>query len=101
MSSHSNHFEIDSNNFEMFAQKFFFLNISLFFSDGVRPETKALLTATSKKKTKAGKGDPAKDDESYKVDSVQPVHITLLFKRYIFDPQKKMIQSWGASEVSL
>ncbi|XP_062977684.1 selenocysteine-specific elongation factor [Elgaria multicarinata webbii] len=61
--------------------------------DGVRPETKALLTAISKKKPKAGKGDTAKEDESNKVDSVQPVHITLLFKRYIFDAQKKMIQS--------
>ncbi|XP_077181525.1 selenocysteine-specific elongation factor [Paroedura picta] len=62
-------------------------------SDGVKPETKALLTATSKKKPKAGKGDPAKEDESSKVDSVQPVHITLVFKRYVFDAQKKMIQS--------
>lgn len=67
--------------------------MSLFFSGGVRPETKALLTATSKKKPKAGKGDSAKEDESNKVDSVQPVRITLLFKRYIFDAQKKMIQS--------
>lgn len=59
----------------------------------MRPETKALLTATSKKKPKAGKGDTGKEDESSKVDSVQPVHITLLFKRYVFDAQKKMIQS--------
>uniref|UniRef100_A0A8C7E7Q9 Selenocysteine-specific elongation factor n=1 Tax=Naja naja TaxID=35670 RepID=A0A8C7E7Q9_NAJNA len=60
---------------------------------GVKPETKALLTAISKKKPKAGKGDSAKEDESNKVDSAHPVHITLLFKRYVFDSQKKMIQS--------
>ncbi|XP_026579128.1 selenocysteine-specific elongation factor [Pseudonaja textilis] len=60
---------------------------------GVKPETKALLTAISKKKTKAGKGDSAKEDESNKVDSAHPIHITLLFKRYVFDSQKKMIQS--------
>uniref|UniRef100_G1KXB6 Eukaryotic elongation factor, selenocysteine-tRNA specific n=1 Tax=Anolis carolinensis TaxID=28377 RepID=G1KXB6_ANOCA len=61
--------------------------------DGVKPETKALLTTISKKKPKAGKGDTPKEDESNRVDSVQPVHITLLFKRYVFDSQKKMIQS--------
>ncbi|XP_032066795.1 selenocysteine-specific elongation factor isoform X2 [Thamnophis elegans] len=60
---------------------------------GVKPETKGLLTAISKKKPKAGKGDSAKEDESSKVDSAHPVYITLLFKRYVFDSQKKMIQS--------
>ncbi|XP_066859561.1 selenocysteine-specific elongation factor isoform X3 [Anser cygnoides] len=65
----------------------------IFLDDGLKPETKMLLTAASKKKSKAGKGDANKEDESSKNDSAQPVTITLLFKRYVFDTQKKMIQS--------
>uniref|UniRef100_A0A8C4P3X3 Eukaryotic elongation factor, selenocysteine-tRNA specific n=1 Tax=Dromaius novaehollandiae TaxID=8790 RepID=A0A8C4P3X3_DRONO len=61
--------------------------------DGLRPDTKMLLTVASKKKSKASKGDAAKEDEGSKSDSAQPVAITLLFKRYVFDMQKKMIQS--------
>ncbi|XP_029851825.1 selenocysteine-specific elongation factor isoform X4 [Aquila chrysaetos chrysaetos] len=61
--------------------------------DGLKPDTKMLLTVASKKKSKAGKGDTAKEDESSKNDSAQPVTISLLFKRYVFDTQKKMIQS--------
>ncbi|KAM9276722.1 selenocysteine-specific elongation factor isoform 2-T2 [Morus bassanus] len=61
--------------------------------DGLKPDTKMLLTVASKKKSKAGKGDTTKEDESSKNDSVQPVTISLLFKRYVFDTQKKMIQS--------
>lgn len=64
-----------------------------FFTDGLKPDTKVLLTVASKKKSKAGKGDTTKEDESSKNDSAQPVTISLLFKRYIFDTQKKMIQS--------
>ncbi|KAM8930297.1 selenocysteine-specific elongation factor [Pelodytes ibericus] len=61
--------------------------------NGLKPETKKVLTVPSKKKSKLGKGDPeiAKEEE-IKQDS-QPVLITLWFKRYVFDPQKKMIQS--------
>ncbi|XP_055565008.1 selenocysteine-specific elongation factor isoform X1 [Falco biarmicus] len=61
--------------------------------DGLKPDTKMLLTVASKKKSKAGKGDTIKEDESSKNDSAQPVTISLLFKRYVFDTQKKMIQS--------
>ncbi|KAM4613046.1 selenocysteine-specific elongation factor [Polymixia lowei] len=61
-------------------------------SEGLRPETKQLLSSTSKKKGKGGgKGEPAKEDET-KADS-QPIGINLHFKRYIFDPHKKMVQS--------
>ncbi|XP_056380816.1 selenocysteine-specific elongation factor isoform X2 [Hyla sarda] len=61
--------------------------------NGLKPETKQVLGGSSKKKTKAGKGDAelAKEEES-RADS-QPILITLAFKRYVFDPQKKMIQS--------
>lgn len=68
--------------------------IFLFFADGLKPETKTLLTVASKKKSKAGKGDTTKEEENSKTDSVQPITISLLFKRYVFDTQKKMIQSW-------
>ncbi|XP_019360491.1 PREDICTED: selenocysteine-specific elongation factor isoform X1 [Gavialis gangeticus] len=61
--------------------------------DGLKPDTKALLTVASKKKSRAGKGDAAKEDDSTKTESAQPVAISLLFKRYVFDTQKKMIQS--------
>ncbi|XP_056129359.1 selenocysteine-specific elongation factor [Lampris incognitus] len=61
-------------------------------SEGLGPETKQLLSSTSKKKGKGeGRGDAAKGDEP-KADS-QPVGIHLHFKRYVFDPHKKMVQS--------
>ncbi|XP_075687897.1 selenocysteine-specific elongation factor isoform X1 [Rhinoderma darwinii] len=61
--------------------------------NGLTPETKQLLGGSSKKKSKASKGDTesAKEEES-RADS-HPVLIILTFKRYVFDPQKKMIQS--------
>lgn len=60
--------------------------------EGLCPETKQLLSSTSKKKGKGGsKGEPANEEEP-KADS-QPVSIYLRFKRYVFDPQKKMVQS--------
>ncbi|KAM9408118.1 selenocysteine-specific elongation factor [Pholidichthys leucotaenia] len=59
--------------------------------EGLLPETKQLLSSSSKKKGKSGsKGTPASDEEP-KADS-QPVSIHLHFKRYIFDPHKKMVQ---------
>ncbi|XP_040263337.1 selenocysteine-specific elongation factor [Bufo bufo] len=61
--------------------------------NGLKPETKQALGGSSKKKTKASKGDTesTKEEES-RADS-QPVLIILAFKRYVFDPQKKIIQS--------
>ncbi|XP_047440036.1 selenocysteine-specific elongation factor isoform X2 [Mugil cephalus] len=60
--------------------------------EGLHPETKQLLSSTSKKKGKSGgKGGPANEEEP-KADT-QPVSIHLHFKRYIFDPHKKMVQS--------
>lgn len=60
--------------------------------DGLRPETKQLLSSTHKKKGKSGgKGGPASEEEP-KAES-QPVGIHLHFKRYVFDPHKKMVQS--------
>lgn len=68
-----------------------FCCLFLFFVEGLRLETRNLLTSTSKKKGKGGsKGGPANEEEP-KHDS-QPVSIQLRFKRYIFDPHKKMVQ---------
>lgn len=58
--------------------------------EGLFPETKQLLSSTSKKKGKGGgKGG---NEEDPKTES-QPVSIVLHFKRYVFDPHKKMVQS--------
>ncbi|XP_062321233.1 selenocysteine-specific elongation factor [Osmerus eperlanus] len=60
--------------------------------EGLSPETKQLLSSSSKKKGKGGaKGEPVKEEEP-KTDS-QPISIHLTFKRYVFDPHKKMVQS--------
>ncbi|KAG5274957.1 hypothetical protein AALO_G00142020 [Alosa alosa] len=58
--------------------------------EGLKEETKQLLSC-GKKKGKGGKGDAVKEEEP-KGDS-QPVLIHLRFKRYVFDPKKKMVQS--------
>ncbi|CAL8339024.1 unnamed protein product [Merluccius merluccius] len=60
--------------------------------DGLCPETKQLLSSGSKKKGKGGgKAEPGKEDEP-RAES-HPISIHLHFKRYVFDPHKKMIQS--------
>lgn len=64
-----------------------------FFSEGLCQETKQLLPSTSKKKGKAGgKGGQVKEEEP-RASETQPVGIHLHFKRYIFDPHKKMVQA--------
>uniref|UniRef100_A0A4W4F2H4 Selenocysteine-specific elongation factor n=1 Tax=Electrophorus electricus TaxID=8005 RepID=A0A4W4F2H4_ELEEL len=60
--------------------------------EGLKEETKQLLSSSSKKKGKGGaKNEPSKEDDA-KADS-QPIAIHLNFKRYVYDPQKKMVQS--------
>lgn len=72
----------------------------IFSSEGLCPETKQLLSSTFKKKGKGGgKGEPASEEEP-KTDS-QPVSIHLHFKRYVFDPHKKMVQSWPSQPVTV
>uniref|UniRef100_A0A3B5MXY9 Selenocysteine-specific elongation factor n=1 Tax=Xiphophorus couchianus TaxID=32473 RepID=A0A3B5MXY9_9TELE len=58
--------------------------------EGLRPETKQLLS--SKKKGKSGSKGGLACEEEPKTES-QPVGIHLHFKRYVFDPHKKMVQS--------
>ncbi|XP_060774300.1 selenocysteine-specific elongation factor [Neoarius graeffei] len=60
--------------------------------EGLKEETKQLLSSSSKKKGKGGaKNEPPKEEDA-KVDS-QPITIHLNFKRYVYDPHKKMVQS--------
>lgn len=60
--------------------------------EGLKEETKRLLSSSSKKKGKSGaKNEPTKEEE-IKADS-QPITIHLNFKRYVYDPHKKMVQS--------
>ncbi|KAL4656006.1 selenocysteine-specific elongation factor isoform X1 [Arapaima gigas] len=60
--------------------------------EGLSAETKQLLSSGAKKKTKGGaKGEPSKEEEAKTLS--HPVTIHLSFKRYVFDPEKKMIQS--------
>ncbi|XP_061147641.1 selenocysteine-specific elongation factor [Syngnathus typhle] len=58
--------------------------------EGLRPETKQLLSSTTSKKKGKGGGKDANEDEP-KADT-QHVSIHLDFKRYVFDPHKKMVQ---------
>lgn len=59
--------------------------------EGLLPETKQLLNSSTKKKGKSGAKGAAGEEEP-KGES-QPVSIHLNFKRYVFDPHKKMVQS--------
>lgn len=59
--------------------------------EGLLPETKQLLNASTKKKGKSGAKGPASEEEPR--GESQPVSIHLNFKRYVFDPHKKMVQS--------
>lgn len=61
--------------------------------EGLKEETKQLLSSSSKKKGKGGAKNESSKSEETKPDS-QPVTIHLNFKRYIYDPHKKMVQSW-------
>lgn len=68
----------------------FFLSLLL---EGLKEETKQLLCSSSKKKGKGGAKNESSKSEETKLDA-QPVTIHLNFKRYIYDPHKKMVQSW-------
>lgn len=66
--------------------------IKIRIPEGLKEETKQLLSSTSKKKGKGGTKNESPKSEETKHDS-QPVTIHLNFKRYIYDPHKKMVQS--------
>ncbi|XP_053725173.1 selenocysteine-specific elongation factor isoform X1 [Synchiropus splendidus] len=59
--------------------------------EGLHPDTKRLFATAPKKKGKEGTKDGQPNEKESKPES-QPVSIHLHFKRYIFDPHKKMVQ---------
>lgn len=59
--------------------------------EGLLPETKQLLNSATKKKSKSGAKGVAGEEEPR--GESQPVSVLLNFKRYVFDPHKKMMQS--------
>ncbi|TRY55006.1 hypothetical protein DNTS_020747 [Danionella cerebrum] len=66
--------------------------IKIRIPEGLKEETKQLLSSSSKKKGKGGtKNEPSKSEET-KPDA-QQITIHLNFKRYLYDPHKKMVQS--------
>lgn len=58
--------------------------------EGLLPETKQLLNSSTKKKGKSGSKAPPGEEEPR--GESHPVSIHLNFKRYVFDPHKKMVQ---------
>ncbi|XP_051568447.1 selenocysteine-specific elongation factor-like [Myxocyprinus asiaticus] len=66
--------------------------IKIRIPEGLKEETKQLLTSSSKKKGKGGTKNESSKSEETKQDP-QTVTIHLNFKRYIYDPHKKMVQS--------
>ncbi|XP_002730416.1 selenocysteine-specific elongation factor-like [Saccoglossus kowalevskii] len=60
--------------------------------DGLKAETKSMLSSGGKKKGK-GKQTPQQATDDASVEAHQPIHVVLKFKRYIHDPKKKMMQT--------
>lgn len=66
----------------------------LSLAGGLSPESKKILTPTLKKRNRAGRGETAKPEESAeRPEPMQPVTLSLSFKRYVFDTQKRMVQT--------
>ncbi|XP_072576249.1 selenocysteine-specific elongation factor isoform X1 [Vulpes vulpes] len=61
---------------------------------GLGPESKRILTPTLKKRSRAGRGEAAKQEEvAERPEPAQHVALSLSFKRYVFDTHKRMVQS--------
>ncbi|XP_066103284.1 selenocysteine-specific elongation factor isoform X1 [Saccopteryx bilineata] len=61
---------------------------------GLSPESKKILTPAFKKRSRAGRGEEAKQEEgAERPEATQHVILSLSFKRYVFDTQKRMVQS--------
>ncbi|XP_069353767.1 selenocysteine-specific elongation factor [Eulemur rufifrons] len=61
---------------------------------GLSPESKKILTAALKKRGRAGRGEGTSQDEgAERTEPAQHVTLSLSFKRYVFDPHKRMVQS--------
>uniref|UniRef100_A0A8C6FZP4 Eukaryotic elongation factor, selenocysteine-tRNA specific n=1 Tax=Moschus moschiferus TaxID=68415 RepID=A0A8C6FZP4_MOSMO len=60
---------------------------------GLSPKSKQILTSVLKKRGRSGRGEAAKLEEAERPEPTQPVGLSLSFKRYVFDAQKRMVQS--------
>lgn len=66
----------------------------LYLAGGLSPESKKILTPTLKKRGRAGRGEATKQEEvAERPEPIQPVTLSLSFKRYVFDTQKRMVQT--------
>lgn len=66
----------------------------LSLAGGLTPESKKILTPTLKKRSRAGRGETTKQEEgAERPEPTQPVTLSLSFKRYVFDTQKRMVQT--------
>ena len=63
-------------------------------ADGLPPELVQRFSGGKKKGKKGGGGGEAEEEGGEgAAQGQEPVRIILTFKRYVFDPQKKMIQT--------
>ncbi|XP_069875398.1 selenocysteine-specific elongation factor-like isoform X1 [Dipodomys merriami] len=60
---------------------------------GLGPESKKTLAPALKKRVRPGLGEAAKPEEGPERPEPQHVTLSLSFKRYVFDPHKRMVQS--------
>nr|KAF6471208.1 eukaryotic elongation factor, selenocysteine-tRNA specific [Molossus molossus] len=61
---------------------------------GLSPESKKILTPALKKRSRASRGEVAKQEEGVeRPEPTQHVTLSLSFKRYVFDTHKHMVQS--------
>ncbi|XP_006895239.1 PREDICTED: selenocysteine-specific elongation factor [Elephantulus edwardii] len=61
---------------------------------GLSPESRKMLAPGVKKRGRGGRGEATKEEEGVeRPEPAQPVTLSLTFKRYVFDTQKRMIQS--------
>ncbi|XP_077892180.1 selenocysteine-specific elongation factor-like [Ictidomys tridecemlineatus] len=61
---------------------------------GLSPEAKRILTPVPKKRGRGGPGEATRQEEGTERPE-PPLHVTLslTFKRYVFDTQKRMVQA--------
>ncbi|XP_037659048.1 selenocysteine-specific elongation factor isoform X2 [Choloepus didactylus] len=61
---------------------------------GLSPDSRKILSLAMKKRGRAGRGEVAVEEEgAERPEPAQPVSLSLTFKRYVFDGDKRMVQS--------
>ena len=73
---------------------YFDFAIFIFSPEGLPPDMVQRFSGGKKKAKKGGGGEGEEEStDSPTQGGLEPVKIVLTFKRYVFDPQKKMIQT--------